>query len=329
MQAPYPSSLVAAAGNSAAWVFDTKGVRNIWLAQGNRSRQITSYTLDDGFDIGDLALSPDVSLAAYVRGQSLEDDLPANVNSSAEGASPREVWVIPTAGGNPRKAGAGHSPNYSPDGTRLVFIDKGRIFSSPPDAASAASSLIVDSGRIASVTFSPDGKKLGFVSVRKEHSIVGVYEFSTKLITWLTPSLDHDVSPIFSLNGSEVAFIRIPSEKNPAFVSHRAGQPWSIWIADAASGIGRRVWGADNGVGSVFHPTLSPKNLLWNSNDELVFPWEKTGWLQLYAIPAQGGAIRSVTSGCLRNCAYGVECGSPSYRVFLERRPRPNARMER
>ena len=121
MQAPYPSSLVAAAGNSAAWVFDTKGVRNIWLAQGNRSRQITSYTLDDGFDIGDLALSPDVSLAAYVRGQSLEDDLPANVNSSAEGASPREVWVIPTAGGNPRKAGAGHSPNYSPDGTRLVY----------------------------------------------------------------------------------------------------------------------------------------------------------------------------------------------------------------
>jgi dipeptidyl aminopeptidase/acylaminoacyl peptidase len=298
MQAPYPSSLVAsAAGNSVAWVFDTKGCRNVWVAQGARARQVTSYTLDDGFDIGDLALSRDASLAAYVRGQSLEDDLPANVNSSAEGASPREVWVISTAGGAPRKAGAGHSPSFSPDGTRLVFIDKSRILSIAPDAASAASSLIVDSGRIASAIFSPDGKKLAFVSARKEHSIVGVYDFSTKLITWLSPSLDQDTSPIFSLNGSEVAFIRVPSEKNPEFVSHRAGQPWSIWIADAASGTGKRVWAADSGVGSVFAPTLSPKNLLWNSNDELVFPWEKTGWLQLYAVPARGGAVRSITSG--------------------------------
>jgi dipeptidyl aminopeptidase/acylaminoacyl peptidase len=297
MQAPYPSSLVASAGNSVAWVFDTKGVRNVWLAQGARSRQITSYTLDDGFDIGDLALSPDAPLAAYVRGQSLEDDLPANVSSSAEGASPREVWVIPVTGGNPRKAGAGHSPSYSPDGTRLVFIDKGRIFSSAPDAASAASLLIVDSGRIASVTFSTDGKKLAFVSARKDHSIVGVYDFTTKLITWLSPSLDHDTSPTFSLDGSKVAFIRVASEKNPEFVSHRSGQPWSIWIADAASGTGRRVWAADRGAGSAFQPTLSPKNLLWNSDDELVFPWEKTGWLQLYAIPARGGAIRSITSG--------------------------------
>ena len=49
MQAPYPSSLVASAkGNSVAWVFDTKGVRNVWVAKGGHARQITSYTLDDG-----------------------------------------------------------------------------------------------------------------------------------------------------------------------------------------------------------------------------------------------------------------------------------------
>jgi dipeptidyl aminopeptidase/acylaminoacyl peptidase len=50
-------------------------------------------------------------------------------------------------------------------------------------------------------------------------------------------------------------------------------------------------------MGSVFHPTLSQRNLLWNSNDELVFPWEKTGWLQLYAISTHGGAQHSVTTG--------------------------------
>jgi hypothetical protein len=128
MQAPYPSSLVASAKvNSVAWVFDTKGCRNIWVAQGAHARQITAYTLDDGFDIGDLAWSADEGLIAYVRGGSIEDDLPANVNNSPDGAAPREVWVISTAGGAPRKLGTGHSPSFSPDATRLVFADKGKI----------------------------------------------------------------------------------------------------------------------------------------------------------------------------------------------------------
>ncbi|MEO7208078.1 MAG: prolyl oligopeptidase family serine peptidase [Steroidobacteraceae bacterium] len=298
MQAPYPSSLVASVkGNFVAWVFDTKGCRNIWVAQGAHARQITPYTLDDGFDIGDLAWSADESLVAYVRGGSIEDDQPANVNNSAEGPAPREVWVISTSGGAPRKLGGGHSPSFSPDGSRLVFADKGRIMSAELAAGATAAPLIVDEGRISSMTFSADGKKLAFVSARKEHSLIGVFDFAAKTIAWLSPSLDHDTSPVFSSSGSEVAFIRIPSEKNPEFVSHRAGQPWSIWVADAASGEGRRVWVADSGVGSAFEPTLAPKNLLWNSSDELVFPWEKTGWLQLYAIPARGGALRPITHG--------------------------------
>ena len=311
MEAPYPSSLVASEkGNAVAWVFDTKGCRNVWVAQGAHARQITPYTLDDGFDIGDLAWSADESQVAYVRGGSIEDDQPANVNNSPEGPAPREVWVISTAGGAPRKMGAGHSPSFSPDGSRMVFADKNRIMSAALGAAgagaagagaagagAAATPLIVDQGRIASMTFSPDGKKLAFVSARKEHSLVGVFDFAAKTITWLNPSLDRDTSPVFSAAGTNVAFIRIPSEKNPGFVSHRAGQPWSIWVADASSGEARRVWVADSGVGSAFEPTLAPRNLLWNSKDELVFPWEKTGWLQLYAVPARGGAARPITHG--------------------------------
>jgi dipeptidyl aminopeptidase/acylaminoacyl peptidase len=298
MEAPYPSSLVASGkGSSAAWVFDTRGCRNVWLSQGAHARAITSYTLDDGFDVGDLALAPDAGSVAFVRGGSIEDDLPANVNNSPDGATPREVFLVSVSGGAPRKIGSGHSPSFSPDGARLVFIDKGRILSVAPTAESAAAPLVVDQGRIASVTFSSDGRRLAFISARKEHSLIGVYDFAARTITWLSPSLDHDTSPAFSPDGSRIAFIRVPSEKNPEFVSHRAGQPWSIWVADAATGEGRRAWVSDAGVGSAFQPTLSPRNLLWNSRDELVFPWEKTGWLQLYAISARGGAVRSVTSG--------------------------------
>jgi hypothetical protein len=51
MQAPFPYAAVA-------WVFDAKGCRNIWVADsshGAKARQITPYTEDDGFDIGELA----------------------------------------------------------------------------------------------------------------------------------------------------------------------------------------------------------------------------------------------------------------------------------
>lgn len=301
MQSPFPSNLTASPkGGMVAWVFDTRGCRNIWVAspsQGMKARAVTSYTKDDGFDIDNLAWSPDASTLAYVRGQSVEDDLPANVNSSAEGPMPREVWMVPLANGQPRKAGVGHSPSFSPDGGRLIFIDKSRILITSAAGEAAAAPLITDQGQVLSAAFSPDGKRLVFVSARKEHSLIGVYEFVTKRIIWLSPSLDQDTAPTFSPDGSKVAFVRVASEKNPEFVSHRTGQPWSIWIADAASGEGRRVWTADTGMGSVFQPTLSSKNLLWGSRNQLIFPWEKTGWLQLYALTVEAGTARPITTG--------------------------------
>src|SRR5438034_11168705 len=116
MQAPFPYYMAAApTGAAVAWVFDTKGCRNIWVADpshGPKARQITPYTEDDGFDIGEIAWSPDAKSIAFIRSQSLEDDTPANVNTSPEGTMPREVWVVATAGA-PRKVGAGDSPTFS------------------------------------------------------------------------------------------------------------------------------------------------------------------------------------------------------------------------
>jgi dipeptidyl aminopeptidase/acylaminoacyl peptidase len=38
-------------------------------------------------------------------------------------------------------------------------------------------------------------------------------------------------------------------------------------------------------------------NLFWTNHDDLVFPWEKSGWLHLYAVPVQGGPARALTVG--------------------------------
>src|SRR5712672_5679 len=238
MQAPFASDMLAApTGAAVAWVFNAKGCSNIWVADpshGAKARQITPYTEDDGFDIGELAWSPDTKSIAFTRGQSFEDETPANVNNSPKGPMPKEVWVVATAGGEPHKVGAGDSPSFSPDGSRLLFVDKKRIMTVAASGDGEAQPLLIDQGTVNSLAWAPDGKRLAFVSHRDSHSLVGVYDIVEHTIVWMNPSLDYDSSPTFSPDGARIAFVHVPAQRTlpPAFFSQRSGRPWSIRTAD-------------------------------------------------------------------------------------------------
>jgi dipeptidyl aminopeptidase/acylaminoacyl peptidase len=47
----------------------------------------------------------------------------------------------------------------------------------------------------------------------------------------------------------------------------------------------------------VNNDTPSATNLFWTNLDDLVFPWEKSGWQHLYAVPVRGGVARALTAG--------------------------------
>src|SRR5512147_1842265 len=68
---PFPSELIAApTGSRVAWVFDERGVRNIWVAEAPdwKARRVTGYAADDGQELTNLAFSPDGNTIVYFRG---------------------------------------------------------------------------------------------------------------------------------------------------------------------------------------------------------------------------------------------------------------------
>ncbi len=128
MQASFPSSLTAAPrGKAVAWMCDMRGSGNVWVADashGMRARTATSFTEDDGFDIGELTWSPDAQLIAFTRGQTLEDERGAYLMSSPDGPISREVWVVSTTNGHAHEVASGHSPAFSPDGSRRCWSSR-------------------------------------------------------------------------------------------------------------------------------------------------------------------------------------------------------------
>src|SRR2546430_16000398 len=82
-----------------------------------------------------------------------------------------------------------------------------------------------------------------------------------------------------------------------SFTPRRAAPPWSIRVADLATGRGREVWKADTGRGSAFRGIVTENQLLWAAGSRLVFPWEKDGLTHLYAVPLSGGAATLLTPG--------------------------------
>ena len=303
--APFPYDLTASpADGTVAWVYNERGARNVWIAQRGphgrySARRLTPYTADDGNVISSLAWNGDGKTLFYTRGGVWwNGELAVNPMSLPQGPRSGAVWAVSLTGGAPRRIGVGTMPAPSPKGDVVVFLHGGQPWVSPTNGAGKPTPLFIDRGRVGSLSWSPDGTRIAFVSDRTAHSIVGVYDFATRSIRWIAPGIDYDIDPIWSPDGKRIAFVRTPSDPVVPFTSDREGTPWEIWIADTATGQGRRLWRAAEGVGSRFRPLFNSRDsIFWGAGDRLVFPWEVTGWVRLYSISAAGGKPTLLTPG--------------------------------
>lgn len=302
---PYPVTLVAAKqGGRLAWVLDERGVRNIWVASepGFEPRQVTHYTTDDGQELTQLAFSHDGDWLVYVRGGDHDANWPAPGHLAPDpDSSPVQpkvtIWSIRLADGSIHKVAEGDAPALSTD-NRLAYIKDGQVWTAKLDGTGKPHRLFFDHGTDGSLHWSPDGKRIAFVSNRGDHALIGIYTADDQPIEYLAPSTHRDAMPRWSPDGSQIAFVRRPGQGGPPEpILKLVPNPWSIEVANLSTGQAQTVWRSPDTLDGSVPETAGGPNLHWAAGNRLVFLSDVDGWPHLYSVPSAGGKALLLTPG--------------------------------
>ena len=217
---PNPIELVAARKvDRIAWTVYDEGKRNAYTAAAPSWTpvRLTRFLQDDGTDIAQIRVSDDGSTVVFCRGTvPNRDGWVANASADPDGAE-RAIWAVKTAGGPAWRIAEGTSPELAPDGSSVLFVKEGEIhraritqlkLTNPMDRGEAP--FIRNWGVQSAPRWSPDGKKIAFVTTRQDHSFVAVYDMATRKISYLAPSVDFDANPMWTADGKHIVFTRRP-----------------------------------------------------------------------------------------------------------------------
>src|SRR5688572_28941207 len=218
---PSPLELTSAKkADRIAWTVYDRGMRNIYTAAAPAftPARITNFLKDDGVDISDVELSDDGAIAVFVRGSAPNrDDWVANPSHDPEGGE-RAIWAARTTGPvSTWKLAVGAAPALSPDGRSVLYVKDGQIYRARVNATPPVTEMdrgekpfIKAWGANSNPRWSPDGRRIAFVSNRANHSMIAVYDVAARTVKYVAPSTDFDAGPIWSEDGRTLLFTRRP-----------------------------------------------------------------------------------------------------------------------
>ncbi|HEV2385711.1 MAG TPA: prolyl oligopeptidase family serine peptidase [Candidatus Acidoferrales bacterium] len=309
MSFPFPDNLASSAhGERIAWVFNQKGLRNVWVADGpgfRDARPVTRYDEDDGRPIASVRLTPGGRTVVFARGSEL--------SRAGQVADPNNLLIQPVqrvyavdvdSGAEPRLLGTLECQGegcedieISPNGQMAAWAARGQIWVAPLSGSIPAQSIGYVRGQNSQPRWSPDSRKIAFQSNRGDHSFIALFDFASRSLAYMHPSFDRDILPRWSPDGTKIAFVRLHGiEARQPLIPLRP-EPWSIWVGDPATGAAHPIWRSGDTLDDSYDRLRESETFQFTAGDRLLFASEMDGWNHLYTIPAAGGQPTALTPG--------------------------------
>ena len=256
-------------GRSLYYVSDRSGSENIWWAEpGRKPRAVTHFT--DGRLIWP-NISYDGRMIVFNR------DF--------------QIWKLDTESGRAaaisitrRGASAGPAVDHlrltdqiselalSPDGKKAAFVVRGEIFAALATDGGDGARVTNSPAEESQVAWSPDSRKLVYVSDRDGPTHLFLYDFATNAETQLTRDSASDDTPRYSPDGKLIAF-------------ERGGE--EIRVIDVESKQDRSIARAH-----LERPPLnSDRPFVWSPDSKWIayMPVGEKGFKNVFVVPAAGG----------------------------------------
>jgi dipeptidyl-peptidase 4 len=232
-----PQEVVAARKvDRLAWVDYAEGKRNAYTAVAPLFApvRLTNFLKDDGIMMSAIKISDNGSTVVFLRGEAPNRDGWSPNPSADPNGYEHAIWAARTTGiGGAWRVVDATNPELAPDGSSILFVKGGQIYRAKVTPVKPASE--VDRGEKAFISewgvqsdpkWSPDGRKIAFVSTRTDHSFIVVYDVATRTVKYMSPSVDFDTMPMWLPDSKHVVFTRQP------------GLPFGQQAQQAAGGIG-------------------------------------------------------------------------------------------
>ena len=206
--------MVSRDGRALYYVSDRGGAENVWRrdlpgdadpeTEAARGRKLTTFT-------SGRLLFP--SLSADGRTISFERDFGLWTLDTSSGAARQVPVTFRGASATPvpqrlRQTNGFSGLALSPDGRKVAFVTRGILFAASAKDPGDATRVTAEAGLVSQPAWSPDSRRLVYVAARGGTQNIYQYDFTTSTESRKTTGAAVDISPVFSPDGTHVAFVR-------------------------------------------------------------------------------------------------------------------------
>ncbi|MBI5084903.1 MAG: PD40 domain-containing protein, partial [Acidobacteria bacterium] len=186
--------------------------------------------------------------------------------------------VAITLRGAPAGAGTNRVPlssfgglALSPDGKKIAVTARGEVWAASAKDGGEAARVTRSVAAESAVVWSPDSRKVAYLSDRSGNANVFVYDFGTQAERQLTSQALNDASPEFSPDGKQIAFVR---DRRELRVVPVAGGEEKVLASGAISG-----------------------GVAWSGDGQWVAysPAGERSFRNIYVVPAAGGVAKPIS----------------------------------